>query len=279
MTTILRPIQQLICHRSPGRSSKAYSSKMGVKARKKAITNKLKNGANDLSASSASKDEARDFLPLEGGPAQKLPKTEVRENKATVLYIGRIPHGFYENEMEVEYLCDILSMWSSSFFKQFGTIKRLRIARNKKASVLILQYRTTIFFHKLIRFYSVSVIVDFIGKECEEVENLVRRWKGVNRWYKPLDWVKIERKRQDKERTLDDRKKLVEGILKRDKKRQKRIEAARIDYDCPEIILSSRTDAASKISMLAVCITIHGHVLAVMSWHRNYATDGKLCAA
>lgn len=24
------------------------------------------------------------------------------------------------------------------------------------------------------------------------------RWKGVNRWYKPLDWVNIERKRQDK---------------------------------------------------------------------------------
>lgn len=24
------------------------------------------------------------------------------------------------------------------------------------------------------------------------------RWKGVNRWYKPLDWVKIERKRHDK---------------------------------------------------------------------------------
>jgi len=29
------------------RSTKAYSSKMGVKARKKAITKKLKNGASD----------------------------------------------------------------------------------------------------------------------------------------------------------------------------------------------------------------------------------------
>lgn len=38
--------------------------------------------------------------PLEGGPARKLPVTENAENKSTVLYIGRIPHGFYENEME-----------------------------------------------------------------------------------------------------------------------------------------------------------------------------------
>nr|XP_009757042.1 PREDICTED: uncharacterized protein LOC104209968 [Nicotiana sylvestris] len=70
------------------------------------------------------------------------------------------------------------------------------------------------------------------------------RWKGVNRWCKPLDWVKIEKKRQDKERMLDEHKKLVEGILKCDKKRRKRIEAAGIDYECPEIVGSIQ--AASK---------------------------------
>ncbi|PHT70568.1 hypothetical protein T459_25672 [Capsicum annuum] len=38
--------------------------------------------------------------PLEGGLARKLPDTEARESKAIVLYIGRILHGFYKNEME-----------------------------------------------------------------------------------------------------------------------------------------------------------------------------------
>lgn len=38
--------------------------------------------------------------PLEGGPARKLPEHKLPENTATVLYIGRIPHGFYEKEME-----------------------------------------------------------------------------------------------------------------------------------------------------------------------------------
>lgn len=38
------------------------------------------------------------------------------------------------------------------------------------------------------------------------------------------------------ERTLGEHKKMVEKIMKRDKKRRKRIEAAGIDYECPEIV-------------------------------------------
>lgn len=38
--------------------------------------------------------------PLEGGPGRKLPEQKPLEDKATVLYLGRIPHGFYEKEME-----------------------------------------------------------------------------------------------------------------------------------------------------------------------------------
>lgn len=41
--------------------------------------------------------------PLEGGPGRKIPEqkpVEPIEDKATVLYLGRIPHGFYEKEME-----------------------------------------------------------------------------------------------------------------------------------------------------------------------------------
>lgn len=37
---------------------------------------------------------------MEGGPARKLPEEKPKEDVAKVLYIGRIPHGFYEKEME-----------------------------------------------------------------------------------------------------------------------------------------------------------------------------------
>lgn len=36
-----------------------------------------------------------------------------------VIYLGRIPHGFYEDQMR-------------DYFSQFGEITRLRLSRNKK---------------------------------------------------------------------------------------------------------------------------------------------------
>ncbi|KAL2555612.1 RNA-binding (RRM/RBD/RNP motif) family protein [Forsythia ovata] len=203
---------------------------MGTKAKKKSIVKNLKKASAQFSAS---KDDSPDFVPLEGGPARKIPKIEERENKATVLYIGRIPHGFYENEME-------------GFFKQFGTIKRLRIARNRKtgkskhfgfiefespevAKVVSECMHNFLLFEHLLQVYLVPP---------ERVQpNL---WKGVTHRYKPLDWVKIERKHHDKERTMEEHKKLVERIMKRDQRRRKRIEASGIDYDCPEIVGSNQ---------------------------------------
>ncbi|MCO5576222.1 hypothetical protein L7F22_030030 [Adiantum nelumboides] len=48
-----------------------------------------------------------------------LSGTRPLENKTSIVYVGRIPHGFYEEQMR-------------GFFGQFGTIKRLRMSRNKK---------------------------------------------------------------------------------------------------------------------------------------------------
>ncbi|GKU91564.1 hypothetical protein SLEP1_g5424 [Rubroshorea leprosula] len=210
---------------------------MGVKA-KKALKKKLEKASAQFALSDP-KNSAPDFLPLEGGPARKLPVEKPQESKATVLYIGRIPHGFYENEMQ-------------AYFQQFGTIKRLRIARNKKtgkskhfgfiefedpqvAEVVADCMHNYLLFEHLLQVHLIPP---------EQVHP--KLWKGFNYRYKPVEWVQVERKRQNKERTLEEHKKLVERILKRDKKRQKRIEAAGIDYECPEI-LGSIQPAPKKI--------------------------------
>ncbi|XP_024976778.1 uncharacterized RNA-binding protein C1827.05c isoform X1 [Cynara cardunculus var. scolymus] len=239
---------------------------MGMKA-KKSMMKKAKKGSSQLTAS-VRKEEAADFLPLEGGPARKLPIIENSENKAAVLYIGRIPHGFYENEME-------------AFFKQFGEIKRIRIARNRKtgkskhfgflefASPEVERYSTyiltTYFLFILGRpeflIYQSVQVAKIVAETMHNYllfEHLLqvqlvppervhpKLWKGVNRYYKPLDWVHIERKRQNKERTFEEHRKLVDGILKRDQRRRKKIEAAGIDYEYPEIV-GSNEPAPKKI--------------------------------
>lgn len=42
--------------------------------------------------------------PLEGGPGHKITEQKPTEDTAKVVYIGRIPHGFYEKEMEGAFL-------------------------------------------------------------------------------------------------------------------------------------------------------------------------------
>ncbi|KAK6228421.1 RNA recognition motif domain - like 10 [Theobroma cacao] len=200
---------------------------MGLKARK-ALKKTVKKASSHF-ALSDSKTASADFLPLEGGPSRELPGNKPRQNKATVLYIGRIPHGFYEKEME-------------AYFQQFGAIKRLRIARNKKtgkskhfgfvefenpqvAEVVADCMHNYLLFEHLLQVHLIPP---------EHVHP--KLWRGFNYKYKPVDYVQIERKRQNKVRTLEEHKKLVEKILKRDQKRRKMIEAAGIDYECPEIV-------------------------------------------
>ncbi|XP_009353769.2 uncharacterized RNA-binding protein C1827.05c [Pyrus x bretschneideri] len=218
---------------------------MGAKA-KKAMKKQLSKASAQLSASShknkeaaATASTAADFLPLEGGPARKLPEEKPKEDIATVLYIGRIPHGFYEKEME-------------GFFGQFGSIKRLRIARNKKtgkskhfgfiefedpevAKVVADTMHNYLLFEHVLQVHLIPP---------QKVHP--KLWKGFNYRVRPVNWVHIERKRHDKERTVEELKKLMEKIMKRDLKRQKKIEAAGIDYKCPEIVGGSEEPAPKK---------------------------------
>ncbi|KAK4266654.1 hypothetical protein QN277_027542 [Acacia crassicarpa] len=199
---------------------------MGVKA-KKAMKKSLKKAT--ANASVLSKKTEGDFLPLEGGPARKLPKHKLPESTATVLYIGRIPHGFYEKEME-------------GFFGQFGTIKRLRIARNKKTGKSrhfgFIQFESP----EVAKIVAETMHNYLLHEHVLQVHLIPpedvhpKLWRGFNYRFKPLDTVQIERKQLGRERTLEEQQKLVEKILKHDKKRRKRIDAAGIDYECPEIV-------------------------------------------
>ncbi|KAL6900854.1 hypothetical protein ACP4OV_005530 [Aristida adscensionis] len=180
----------------------------------------------------------KDFLPLEEGPGKRLRKEEPQEpeNTATVVYIGHIPHGFYEDQMQ-------------GFFQQFGTVRRLRISRNHKtgkskhygfvefenpevAAVVAKEMHNYLLFEHTLQ---VSLVPP------EKVHP--KLWKGVRRGFVPIDRVAIERKRHNKDKTIEEHKKMVEGIVKRDEKRRKRIKAAGIDYECPALVGSIQPSA------------------------------------
>ncbi|KAK1294406.1 Polyadenylate-binding protein RBP47 [Acorus calamus] len=196
---------------------------MGAKA-KKALIKKQKK------TSFSGKKESYDFLPLEGGPGKEIREEEVYvKNTDTVVYIGRIPHGFYEEQME-------------AFFKQFGAIKRLKIARNKKTGNSK-HYGFIEFESPEVAKIVADCMHNYLLFEHMLQVHLVpsdrvhpKLWFGANRQFQPAKTREIERKKHNKERTIEQHRHLVEGILKRDQKRRKRLADAGIDYECPDFV-------------------------------------------
>ena len=116
-------------------------------------------------------------------------KLEVAKNGADegpgVVYVGRIPHGFYEHEMR-------------QYFSQFGDISRLRLSRSKKSGASR--------HFAFIEFSSAGVakiVADTMDTylmfghilKCKVVpkEQVHEKlWKGANKRFKPVPWNKIE---------------------------------------------------------------------------------------
>ncbi|KAF2461380.1 hypothetical protein BDY21DRAFT_331950 [Lineolata rhizophorae] len=82
----------------------------------------------ESSGDEADLEKEDDGLPLDKVPnvpkAKKVSKPKASSNDSSnqgprVIYVGRIPHGFYEHQMR-------------AYFTQFGDITRLRLSRNRK---------------------------------------------------------------------------------------------------------------------------------------------------
>ena len=118
-------------------------------------------------------------------------KTPNARSEPGVIYVGRIPHGFYEHEMR-------------QYFSQFGPINRLRLSRNKKsgaskhfAFVEFAEADTAIIVAKTMDNY---LLFGHILK-CKPIpKELVRAdlFKGGNKRFKKVPWNKIAGKHLEK---------------------------------------------------------------------------------
>ncbi|EEH33329.1 rRNA processing protein gar2 [Paracoccidioides lutzii Pb01] len=127
---------------------------------------------------------------------RKMKKTGTETQEPGTIYVGRVPHGFYEHEMR-------------AYFSQFGPITRLRLSRNRTTG------RSKHF--AFIEFASSSVaqiVADTMDNylmfghilKCKFVpqENVhPQLWKGANRRFKKTPWNAIERRRLDAGKTKE----------------------------------------------------------------------------
>lgn len=106
-----------------------------------------------------------------------------KDDRPRVLYIGHVPHGFYEDQMR-------------AYFGQFGEVTRLRLSRNKKTGKSK-HYAYVEFKHSEVAeivaesmdnyllFESVLKVRLMTNDECHP-----ELWKGANRKFKTVPWQK-----------------------------------------------------------------------------------------
>jgi nucleolar protein 15 len=116
--------------------------------------------------------------------AKKAAK-EGESDKPGVVYVGRIPHGFYEHEMK-------------AYFTQFGAINRLRLSRNRKTGAsrhfAFMEFASADVAEIVAKTMDNYLLFGHILKcklvDPEQVH--AEMWKGSNKRFKKVPWNKLE---------------------------------------------------------------------------------------
>ncbi|KAI8977523.1 hypothetical protein BDF20DRAFT_875344 [Mycotypha africana] len=149
-----------------------------------------------------------------------------KEQEKGVIYLGRIPHGFYEKEMK-------------GYFSQFGDITRLRLSRNKKSG------RSK--HYGFIEFASADVakiVVETMDNyllfghllQCKLVPSEkvhAELFKGSGKALKRKNYALLNRKIHNKPKTDEQLQKKREQLKQREQKIREQIREAGIEYDFP----------------------------------------------
>jgi nucleolar protein 15 len=150
------------------------------------------------------------------------------QGKPGVIYVGRVPHGFYEIEMK-------------AYFGQFGTILSLRLSRNPKtgkskhyafiqfensgvAEIVAKTMDNYLMFGHLLK-------VKFIPEE--QVPANV--WKGANKRFKKVPWNKIEGRKLEQGASEEAWEKRIEREQKRREKKAEKMKAIGYELEAPAI--------------------------------------------
>jgi nucleolar protein 15 len=155
--------------------------------------------------------------------AAKRPSTQPTPKGAGVLYVGHIPHGFYEEQMR-------------GFFSQFGTVSRLRLARNKKtgrskhyAFVEFKQREVAEVVAKAMNGYLLFSKI-LVAKVVPPSDVHPETFKGAERPFKVIDRTAIARKEHNKPRTAERAARREAALLKGERAKRAKLAKAGIDY-------------------------------------------------
>ncbi|DAZ99614.1 TPA: hypothetical protein N0F65_001442 [Lagenidium giganteum] len=149
-----------------------------------------------------------------------------KREKSNVIYLGRIPHGFYEDQMR-------------GFFKQFGHVTRLRLSRNKTSGkskhYAFLEFEepevAEIVANSMngYRLFDHTLSCHLIPADAIHD----RLFVGANKKFKTVPWAAIARNQHNATRTYEQTVARNKRLVKKEQQKRKALEALGIDYDFP----------------------------------------------
>lgn len=147
---------------------------------------------------------------------------------AGVIYLSRIPHGFYEDQMR-------------AYFSQFGEITRLRMARNKRTGASK-HYAYIEFRHEAVARIVAETMHNYLmfGRliQCHLVpadKVHPETFVGANRKFKVIPWKKIAREAHNAEETGEKAQARKERQLKHIKSVEDRCKELGISWDSKDL--------------------------------------------
>ncbi|KAL4732606.1 nucleolar protein [Fusarium chlamydosporum] len=194
-----------------------------------AIVDELDSGDEAITEGDAGFKTGQDVgkIPKISKEVQKAAKAKSDEDSG-VIYIGRVPHGFYEHEMR-------------QYFEQFGPILALRVSRNKKtgaskhyAFVKFAEASTAEIVAKTMDNY---LLFGHILK-CRVIpkEQIHKdMFKGANRRFKKVPWNKMAGLQLEKPKTESAWANKVEKENSKRAKKAAKLKEIGYEFDAPEM--------------------------------------------
>lgn len=141
-----------------------------------------------------------------------------------VVYIGRLPHGFYESELR-------------AYLSQFGDITRLRLSRNPRTGAsrhfAFVEFRSADVAKIVVETMHNYLIMGHL-LQCQLVpEEKIHSemWKGANRKFIPIPWCKMEAKRHNASLETKPTEEKAKAAAKKLAKQKAKLAEMGISYD------------------------------------------------
>ncbi|KAM7206312.1 hypothetical protein V8F33_000598 [Rhypophila sp. PSN 637] len=161
---------------------------------------------------------------------KKAPKTAppAIKGKSGVVYLGRIPHGFYEHQIR-------------AYFSQFGPISNIRVARNKKtgasrhfAFIEFEEHETADIAARTMDKYLLfgHLLICKLVKPENVHPDL---FKGANRRFKVVPWNKMQGKQLERPKSESQWNVRISKEEQRRAKRAEKLQAMGYEFEAPAL--------------------------------------------